>query len=88
VGVLSFLLFGLVAGAFARLVVPGRQSIGCLATMAVGVAGALLGGLIGQVALGHDVHYRWDFGPFLLSVVGAVILLVLLEFATGKRRFR
>ncbi|HEY6960671.1 MAG TPA: GlsB/YeaQ/YmgE family stress response membrane protein [Gaiellaceae bacterium] len=87
-GILSFLLFGLVAGLVARLVTPGRQAIGCLPTVAVGVVGAFLGGLIGQVVLGHKIHYGWSWGPFLLAVAGAVVLLLLLETLSGRRRFR
>jgi uncharacterized membrane protein YeaQ/YmgE (transglycosylase-associated protein family) len=87
-GIVSFLVFGLVAGLLARLVTPGRQAIGCLATMAVGVVGSLIGGLIGQVALGHKVHASWSLGPFLLAVVGAVVLLLALEAIAGRRRFR
>jgi uncharacterized membrane protein YeaQ/YmgE (transglycosylase-associated protein family) len=88
VGIVSFLLFGLVAGLVARLVTPGRQAIGCLPTVAVGVVGALLGGVIGDVVLGHKVHFAWHLGPFLLAVLGAVILLLLLEAISGRRRFR
>jgi uncharacterized membrane protein YeaQ/YmgE (transglycosylase-associated protein family) len=88
VGILSFLVFGLVAGLVARLVTPGRQAIGCLATIAVGIVGALIGGLIGQVVLGHRVHASWGLGPFLLAVAGAVVLLLALEALAGKRRFR
>jgi uncharacterized membrane protein YeaQ/YmgE (transglycosylase-associated protein family) len=88
VGIISFLLFGLVAGAVARIVTPGRHAIGCLATMVVGVAGAFIGGLIGDVVLGHKVRFGWDLGPFLLAVVGAVILLMLLEAIAGRRRLR
>jgi uncharacterized membrane protein YeaQ/YmgE (transglycosylase-associated protein family) len=88
VGVLSFFVFGLLAGIVARIVTPGRQVIGCLPTLAVGVVGAFLGGLIGQVVLGHRIHYGWDLGPFLLAVVGASFLLVVLELLAGKRRFR
>jgi uncharacterized membrane protein YeaQ/YmgE (transglycosylase-associated protein family) len=87
-GIVSFLVFGLVAGLVARLVTPGRQAIGCLATMAVGVVGSLIGGVIGQVALGHKVHSSWSLGPFLLAVAGAVVLLLALEAMAGKRRFR
>jgi uncharacterized membrane protein YeaQ/YmgE (transglycosylase-associated protein family) len=87
-GILSFLLFGLVAGLVARAVTPGRQAIGCLATLAVGAVGALLGGLIGQVVLGRNVHASWSLGPFVLAVIGAVILLLALEAIAGKRRFR
>jgi uncharacterized membrane protein YeaQ/YmgE (transglycosylase-associated protein family) len=87
-GIVSFLVFGLLAGLVARALTPGRQAIGCLPTIAVGVAGALLGGLIGQVVLGHSVHASWNLGPFLLAVVGAVVLLLVLEAIAGKRRFR
>jgi uncharacterized membrane protein YeaQ/YmgE (transglycosylase-associated protein family) len=86
VNILSWILFGLVAGAIARLLVRGRQEIGCLATIAVGIAGALIGGLIGEVVLGEEVRFRWDFGPFLLAVAGSVILLLALEALSGRRR--
>jgi uncharacterized membrane protein YeaQ/YmgE (transglycosylase-associated protein family) len=88
VGILSFLLFGLVAGLVARMLTPGRQAIGCLPTVAVGAGGALLAGLIGQVVLGHSVHAGWSLGPFLLSVIGAVVLLLALEALAGRRRGR
>ena len=85
-GWISWIAFGLLAGAVARIVVPGRHRIGCLATIAVGIVGALLGGLIGQVVLGHKVHFGWDAKPFLLAVVGSVVLLLALEALAGRRR--
>jgi uncharacterized membrane protein YeaQ/YmgE (transglycosylase-associated protein family) len=85
-GIVSWLLFGLLAGLVARAVTPGRHKIGCLPTLAVGLVGALLGGLIGDVVLGHKVHFGWDLGPFLLAVVGAVVLLLALEALAGSRR--
>jgi uncharacterized membrane protein YeaQ/YmgE (transglycosylase-associated protein family) len=85
-GWLSWILFGLLAGLVARLVVPGRQRIGCIATVAVGIVGALIGGLIGQVVLHHKVRYRFDWGPFALAVIGAIVLLLALEALHGRRR--
>jgi uncharacterized membrane protein YeaQ/YmgE (transglycosylase-associated protein family) len=85
VGIVSIVLFGLVAGLVARAVTPGRHAIGCLPTVAVGIAGAFLGGLIGDVVLGHKVRLGWHLGPFLLAVVGAVVLLLALEALTGRR---
>ncbi len=87
-GIVSFLLFGLAAGLVARALTPGRQAIGCLPTVAVGVLGAFLGGLVGDVVLGHKVRFGWHIGPFLLAVVGAVALLLLLESLTGRRGLR
>jgi uncharacterized membrane protein YeaQ/YmgE (transglycosylase-associated protein family) len=86
VNVISWILFGLVAGAIARLVVRGRQEIGCLATIAVGIMGALIGGLVGEVVLGEEIRFRWDLGPFLLAVAGSIVLLLGLEALTGRRR--
>jgi uncharacterized membrane protein YeaQ/YmgE (transglycosylase-associated protein family) len=88
VGIVSWALFGLLAGFVARAVTPGRHNIGCLPTLAVGLVGALLGGLIGDVVLGHKVHFGWDLGPFVLAVVGAVVLLLALEALAGRRRGR
>jgi uncharacterized membrane protein YeaQ/YmgE (transglycosylase-associated protein family) len=86
VGVVSFVVFGLVAGLVARLVTPGRQAIGCLPTIAVGMVGAVIGGVLGDVVLGHKVHFGWSLGPFLLAVAGAVVLLLALEAIAGRRR--
>ena len=86
-GILSFLVFGLIAGLVARAITPGRQAIGCLPTIAVGIVGAFLGGLIGDVVLGHKVHFGWELGPFLLAVVGSVILLLALQALAGRGRW-
>ena len=78
-GVISWILFGLLAGAVARALTPGRQAIGCFGTLAVGLVGALIGGVIGEVVLGDEVDFKWDLGPFLLAVAGAAILLLVLN---------
>jgi uncharacterized membrane protein YeaQ/YmgE (transglycosylase-associated protein family) len=85
-GVFSWILFGLLAGAIARLVVPGSQRIGCLATIAVGILGALIGGAVGEVVLDEDVDFGFDLVPFLLAVIGSVGLLLLLEAVRGRGR--
>lgn len=83
--VLSWILFGLLAGAVARVFVRGASGLGCIGTLAVGIVGALIGGLVGQVVLGDDVTFAWDFGPFLLAVLGAVAFLLLLRALGGRR---
>jgi uncharacterized membrane protein YeaQ/YmgE (transglycosylase-associated protein family) len=84
-GIVSWILFGLLAGAIARLLVPGTGGIGCLGTIAVGVVGALIGGLAGEVVFHDDVRFGWDLEPFLLSVAGAAAFLLVLR-ALGTRR--
>ena len=85
-GVISWILFGLLAGAVARWVTPGKHAIGCLGTLAVGLVGALIGGLIGQEVLDTETRFRWDLGPFLLAVLGSIVLLLALEARAGRRR--
>jgi uncharacterized membrane protein YeaQ/YmgE (transglycosylase-associated protein family) len=79
VGILGWILFGLVAGAVARALTPGRQGVGCFGTLAVGVVGALLGGFLGEAVLDEEIDFGWDLKPFLLAVSGAVVLLLLLN---------
>ena len=78
-GFLSWIFFGLLAGAVARVLTPGRHGIGCFGTLAVGLVGAVIGGFIGEAVFGGDVDFGWDLGPFLLSVAGAVVLLLALN---------
>ena len=66
-GIIGWILFGLLAGAVARALTPGRQEIGCFGTLAVGVVGALLGGFLGEAVFDTDVRFAWDVGPFLLA---------------------
>ena len=75
-GIIGWILFGLLAGAVARALTPGKQTIGCFGTLAVGVVGALLGGFLGEVIFDTDVDVGWDLKPFLLAVAGAVVLLL------------
>ena len=86
-GILSWILFGLVAGAVARMAVPGRQGSGCLGALVVGLFGALIGGFVGQLVFGQEIEFGWDLGPFLLAVGGAIALLLLAE-ALGRRQRR
>jgi uncharacterized membrane protein YeaQ/YmgE (transglycosylase-associated protein family) len=76
VGIIGWIFFGLIAGAVARMVTPGRQEIGCFGTLAVGVIGALLGGFLGEAVFDTDVRFAWDLKPFLLAVAGSVVLLL------------
>jgi len=65
-------LFGLIVGAIARLIVPGPTPMGILATMASGVAGAFLGGLVGKLLFGSTYAPGW-----IMSIIGAVVVVAL-----------
>ena len=75
--IIAILLGGLVVGAMARLALPGRQPLGCIGTIAVGVVGGVLGGLVGDQVFG-TAESR-PFVGFLFSVIGAVLVLLVLE---------
>ena len=70
-------LFGLVVGALARLLLPGRDPLGCLGTIAVGIAGSYVGGLLGTLL--WDRSLRPHPAGFLGSLVGAILVLLLLR---------
>jgi uncharacterized membrane protein YeaQ/YmgE (transglycosylase-associated protein family) len=72
--VLGWIVFGLIVGAIAKLLMPGRDPGGIIITVLLGIAGALIGGFIGQ-ALGW--YGPNDNAGFLMSVAGAIILLAL-----------
>jgi len=76
VGVLGWIFFGLLAGLVARALTPGRHSLGCVGTLAVGVVGALLGGFLGEAVLDEEIDFGWDLKPFLFAVAGAIVLLL------------
>ena len=78
-GIIGWIFFGLLAGAVARMLTPGRHSIGCFGTLAVGVIGALLGGFLGEAVFDDEIDFGWDLKPFLLAVAGAMILLLALN---------
>ena len=75
-GIIGWIFFGLVAGAVARLLTPGKHDIGCFGTLAVGVIGALLGGFLGEAVFDAEIDFGWDLKPFLLAVAGSIVLLL------------
>lgn len=83
-GVLSWILFGLIAGAIAKALHPGKDPGGWIVTIIIGIVGGIIGGFIGQFLGWGDVN-GWNFKSFLLAVVGAVILLWIYSMATRNR---
>ena len=81
-GILGWILFGLIVGALAKLVMPGRDPGGIIVTMLLGIAGAVLGGFIGR-ALGF--YGEGEAAGFVMSFLGAVALLALYRVMVGRR---
>jgi len=73
-GIISWILFGLVAGIIAKFIMPGRDPGGFIMTIIIGVVGAFLGGFIStQLGLGSITGF--DFRSFIIAVAGALLLL-------------
>ena len=83
-GIIAWIVFGLLAGWVAKLLMPGKDPGGCIVTMLIGVAGAILGGFIGT-ALGWGGIQGFELRSFLLAVGGAILLLLLYRMFTRKR---
>ena len=80
--ILGWILFGLIVGALAKFVMPGRDPGGIIVTMLLGIAGAVLGGFLGRV-LGF--YREGEAAGWIMSFVGAVVLLALYRMITGRR---
>ena len=77
-GILSWIVFGLIAGIIARLLMPGRDPGGCIITMLLGVVGAFVGGFLYRLVTGAEVlYFGFDLRSFAIAVVGAVVVLAI-----------
>ncbi len=84
-GILGWILFGLIIGALAKLVMPGRDPGGIIVTMLIGIAGAVLGGFVGR-AMGF--YGEGEPAGWIMSFIGAILLLVIYRMMAGRRTVR
>jgi uncharacterized membrane protein YeaQ/YmgE (transglycosylase-associated protein family) len=83
-GIVTFLIFGLIVGLLARALMPGRQSMGFLMTIVLGVAGSFLGGFLVSLVTEHRVTDLHTAG-FIGSILGAIVLLMIGGGFTRRR---
>jgi uncharacterized membrane protein YeaQ/YmgE (transglycosylase-associated protein family) len=84
-GFLAFLILGLIAGAIAKLILPGDQGGGWIATLVLGVIGALLGGWVGGAVAGAEMNEFFSLTTWLWAIIGSLIVLVIWGFITKRR---
>lgn len=85
-GIIAWIVLGLIAGALAKLIIPGPGPGGWLGTLATGLLGALLGGFIASAVFGVNVNDEFfDLGTWLFAVGGGVIVAFLWQLLTGRR---
>ncbi len=83
--ILSWILFGLIAGAIAKALHPGKDPGGWIVTILIGIAGAFVGGWLNGLLTGTPINSNWSLRGFLFAVGGAILLLWIYGMATRKR---
>lgn len=84
-GIIAFIIIGLIAGLIARAILPGRQGMGLLATTLLGMVGSLVGGLVGSLFVRDGRLFDVHPSGLIMSVIGSIVVLLLVG-AAGRRR--
>jgi uncharacterized membrane protein YeaQ/YmgE (transglycosylase-associated protein family) len=84
---IGFIIAGLIIGALARLIKPGRQNLGLLATLLLGLVGSVIGGVIANL-LGTGDIFELNVVGFVVAVIAAVLLIGVAEALSGRRSVR
>jgi len=86
-GIIAWIVLGLIAGAIAKAILPGNQGGGWVVTLILGVVGALLGGFIGSTLFGIGLEGFFSIETWLLAIGGAILVLLIYGLVTrGSRR--
>jgi len=85
-GILGWIVLGLLAGAIAKLILPGRQGGGWIITLILGIVGALLGGFLGSVLFNAPLQDFFSIQTWLLAIGGAIVVLLIYGLVTRGRR--
>ena len=85
-GIIAFIILGLLAGVIAKAVLPGDDPGGLIVTTLIGIAGALLGGFVASALFdAHPLDEFFDLSTWLTAIVGAIVLLVIYRMVVGRR---
>ena len=86
-GIIAFIILGLIAGAIAKALLPGDDPGGIIVTAIIGVVGALLGGFLAGVLFdAHPLDDFFDISTWLTAIIGAIVLLLIYRMVAGRRR--
>ena len=83
-GILAWIILGLIAGAIAKAIMPGRDPGGFIVTALIGIVGAVIGGFLGNMIFGIGGVSGVDIRSILIAVVGALVLLWIYRMATRR----
>lgn len=86
-GILSWIVFGLVAGLIAKLIMPGKNPGGFIVTILIGVCGAIIGGFIGRfLGILDDTTSFWSPADWIFAVIGGLIVLFIWKKIAGAKK--
>jgi uncharacterized membrane protein YeaQ/YmgE (transglycosylase-associated protein family) len=84
--IIGWIVLGLIAGAIAKAILPGRQGGGWLMTLLLGVVGAVIGGWIGSAIFGIGLEEFWSIQTWIVAILGAILVLAIWGFVTRSSR--
>ncbi len=84
-GIIGWIVLGLVAGAIAKAILPGDDPGGIIVTMLIGIVGAILGGLIASALNVGDLDEFFDIGTWVIAILGSLLLLIIYRMVVGRR---
>jgi uncharacterized membrane protein YeaQ/YmgE (transglycosylase-associated protein family) len=84
VGIIAWIILGLLAGLLARAILPGRDAVGVVVTMLIGIVGAVIGGFIAELAGFGGLGTFFELRTWIIAVAGAVLLLAILRSIRGR----
>jgi uncharacterized membrane protein YeaQ/YmgE (transglycosylase-associated protein family) len=84
-GIIGWILLGLIAGAIAKLILPGDDPGGIIVTIIIGIVGAIIGGYIAKaLKFGSDKHF-FDIKTWVIAIAGSLLLLIVYRVVAGNR---
>src|SRR5437868_14618272 len=84
-GILGWIVLGLLAGAIAKLIMPGDDPGGIIVTMLLGIIGAVIGGFLGSRIFGIGLQTFWNLQTWIVAIIGSLILLIIYRLIVGRR---
>jgi uncharacterized membrane protein YeaQ/YmgE (transglycosylase-associated protein family) len=86
-GIIAFIILGLLAGIIAKAILPGDDPGGIIVTTLIGIAGAVIGGFLAAALFGaHPLDEFFDISTWLTAIVGAIVLLLVYRMVVGRGR--
>lgn len=84
-GFIGWIVLGLIAGALAKLILPGKQGGGFFATLLLGVVGAVVGGWLGSIIFDVDINKFWSLSTWALAIGGSIVVLLIWGLIFGRK---